>query len=153
MKTTPINDEELKKLWQENWSYIKTIVDISTEPALILDKKLSVITATKPFYEIFGLIKKETVGKTLSTVGDGQWNIVTLLTLLKEIQIKETTLKAFPVSAFFPLRGNKNMLLNARMIHNHKKVAHSSLVLIIIEDITEVMKVADQVAKQLLKRQ
>ena len=46
------------RLWEESWTYIKTVVDIVREPVLILDKDLRIMEANESFYQTFQVKKK-----------------------------------------------------------------------------------------------
>src|SRR5689334_3748764 len=82
-------------LWDESWTYIKTVVDIVREPVLILDKDLHVMVANDSFYRIFQVEAKDTQHKLVYDLGDGQWNIPALRKLLDEILPKNTFFKGF----------------------------------------------------------
>src|SRR3989338_74977 len=62
-------------LWQESWTYIKTVVDVVREPILILDQDLRVMTANESFYRMFQVEPKDTENKVVYELGNGQWNI------------------------------------------------------------------------------
>ena len=59
-----LSEEEIaKKLWEQSWTYIKTVVDIVREPILILDKDLRVMAANESFYDAFQVEQKNTEKK------------------------------------------------------------------------------------------
>jgi PAS domain-containing protein len=60
----------------------QAIVDTVREPLLVLDKDLRVIAASRSFYETFQADRQET---QLYTLGDGQWDIPALRTLLEKV--------------------------------------------------------------------
>jgi len=154
-KTKTANEVRLKKnlkpvgtvffdnFWEESWTYIKTIVDIVREPVLILDKDLRVLAANDPFYQTFQVKAEETEGKVVYELGNGQWDITALRQLLEDILPKNTFFKGFEVIHDFPSIGRKVMILNARQIHFKKDIASQPIILLAIEDITEIMGVAD----------
>lgn len=142
--------------WKESWVYIKTVVDIVREPILILDKDLRVIAANDPFYRTFQVKHKDTEGKIVYKLGNGQWNIPTLKKLLEGILPKHTFFKGFQVAHEFPSIGRKVMILNARQIYYKTDTAStpsSSIILLAIEDVTEMMDVAENLAGQANKLQ
>ncbi len=132
----------------ECWSYLKTVVDTVREPILILDKDLSVVTANEPFYKLFQVNQKQTEGKLIYKLGNGQWNIPALKKLLETILPKNTFFKDFEVVHKFPFIGNKLMILNAQKIHttNDTKALLPSMILIAIEDTTPMMAIAETLA-------
>ncbi len=146
------SEDSFEKLWDKSWTYIKTIVDVVHEPILILDKNFCVMAANDPFYRTFQVEKKDTEGKLVYKLGNGQWNIPALRKLLEEILPKNTFFNGFEVVHAFPSIGRKVMLLNARQIH-HEKVLSSEhfpqIILLAIEDVTEMMTVAESLVEQI----
>jgi PAS domain-containing protein len=131
------------RFWDESWTYIKTVVDIVREPVLILDKNLRVLAANDPFYKTFQVEAKDTEKKIVYELGNGQWDIPDLRKLLEEILPKNTFFKGFEVIHKFPLIGRKVMILNARRIHFKEEFKAQPIILLAIEDITDIMGVAD----------
>ena len=144
MKT--INAEHL---WEKSWTYIKTIVDVVREPVLILDKDLRVMAANESFYRTFQVEHKDTEGKNVYELGNGQWNIPALRKLLDDILPKNTFFKGFEVAHEFPFIGKKVMILNARQIHFKEDTAlevFPPIIMLAMEDVTEIMAVAGTLA-------
>ncbi len=138
------------RLWEESWTYIKTVVDVMREPILILDKNLCVIAANEPFYRTFQVKPKDTEDKVVYELGNGQWNIPALKKLLEDILPEQTFFKGFEVAHEFPFIGRKVMILNARQIHFKKDKDSKSfppIILLAIEDVTEMMGVAEMLAR------
>ncbi|MFA7201732.1 MAG: PAS domain-containing protein [Candidatus Paceibacterota bacterium] len=138
-----------ESLWEESWAYIRTFVDVVREPVLILDKDFRVMVANESFYRMFQVESKDTENKIIYDLGNGQWNIPPLRKLLEDILPKNTFFKGFEVTHEFPLIGNKTMILNARQMH-FKGESSSKLfppiILLAIEDVTEMMIVAETFA-------
>lgn len=155
----PVGTDFFELLWEESWTYIKTVVDVVREPVLILDKNLCVMAANEPFYRTFQVNEKETTKRNVYELGDGQWNIPTLRKLLEDILPKDTFFKGFEVAHDFPSIGRKVMILNARQIHsrftrdNGKAELFPPIILLAIEDVTEMIAVADQLASHVNKFQ
>jgi chemotaxis protein methyltransferase CheR len=76
----------------------QAIVDTVREPLLVLDKDLRVVAASRSFYETFQVDPGDTHGRLLYTLGDGQWDIPTLRTLLEKI---------LPDGAIFNFKGRR----------------------------------------------
>jgi len=110
--------------------YMQTLVDVARESFLILDHDFRVISANPTFYDVFRVSPKETEGKLLYNLGDGQWDIPELRTLLGEILPENKIVKNYEVRHNFPAIGEKTMLLNARQIDTVQ------LIVLAIEDIT-----------------
>ena len=130
-------------LWEESWTYIRTVVDIVREPVLILDKDLHVMVANESFYRTFQVEAQDTEKKLVYDLGDGQWNIPALRKLLDDILPKNTFFKGFEVIHEFPAIGRKVMILNARQIHSKQL---PPIILLAMEDMTEMMAVAETLA-------
>jgi len=139
----PAETRFIKRLSKESWTYIKTVVDVVREPVLILDKDFRVLTANESFYRTFQVEEKDTEKKIVYELGNGQWDIPALRKLLEDILPKNTFFKGFEVIHEFPLIGRKIMILNARQIHFKEDITFQPIILLAIEDITEIMGVAD----------
>ena len=121
--------------FEDSRALAQAIVDTVREPLLVLDKELRVIAASRSFYETFQVAREETQGQLLYTLGDGQWDIPALRTLLDEVLPQEWVLEGFEVEHDFPKIGRRIMLLNARTVISEAN-AHTAL-LLAIEDISE----------------
>ena len=165
MNKQPIKSNKSKKAvsyehffehsWKESWTYIKTLVDVVREPVLILDKNFRVLAANDPFYKTFQVEQKDTEKKIVYELGNGQWDIPDLRKLLENILPKNTFFKGFEVAHNFPAIGQKVMILNARQIHFNKSDTAAkifpSIILLAIEDITEMMLIAETLASHSFK--
>ncbi len=150
MKTQNKNSDFFEKIWEESWTYIKTVVDVMREPILILDKDFRVMVANDPFYHTFQVERKDTEKNIVYDLGDGQWNIPALRKLLEDILPKNTFFKGFEVTHDFPIIGRKVMILNARQIHFKKDTDSKTfppIILLAMEDVTEMMGVAEMLAE------
>ncbi len=148
----PVAGDFFEKLWDKSWIYIKTVVDVVHEPVLILDKDFCVMAANEPFYRTFQVEKKDTEGKVVYKLGNGQWNIPALRELLEEILPKNSFFNGFEVAHVFPVIGRKVMMLNARQIqyeHGVESKGFPQIILLAIEDVTEMMTVAESLVEQI----
>jgi two-component system CheB/CheR fusion protein len=94
----------------------KGIVDTMAEPLIVLDKDLRVISASRSFYQYFQVTPEQTVGCKLYELGNGQWDIPALRTLLEAILPQQTTVEGYKVEHAFPTLGFQRMVMNARRI-------------------------------------
>jgi len=143
----------INHLLKEGWTYIKTVVDVDVMqgPVLILDKELRVIAVNESFYKIFKVETKDTEGKYFFELGSGQWNISVLKKLLEDIIPNNTFFKGFEVALDFPLIGKKIMILSGRQINFEKNVdleLFPPLIFLTMEDVTDMMLVAEKMALQ-----
>ena len=120
---------------QDALTYADNIIATMREPFVVLDKTLRVKTANRSFYRNFHVQPEETQGRFIYDLGDGQWNIPRLRTVLDEVLSNHHPVHDFDVEHDFPVIGKKIMLLNA-----HRFVSADSqpeLILLAIEDVTE----------------
>jgi chemotaxis protein methyltransferase CheR len=142
----------IKFAWDTSFIYAKTVIDIIREPVLILDAHFSVLDASEPFYHMFKTRAQDTQGKSIYELGSGQWNIPGLRKLLEDVLPMHTFFKGFEVNADFPLIGKKIMILNARQIYtNTHSYVTMPIIILVIEDITKLVVVAERVSKALHK--
>lgn len=67
-----VGPDFVDRLWEESWTYIKTVVDIVREPILVLDKELKVMAANESFYRTFQVEAKDTEGEVVYKLGTCQ---------------------------------------------------------------------------------
>jgi two-component system CheB/CheR fusion protein len=113
--------------------YSETIIATVPLPLVILDRDLRVKSANKAFYKKFLVTQEHTEKNRLYDLGNHQWNIPALRTLLEEIIPDNTTFTDYCVEHNFEHIGEKVMLLNAKQIEIEKE----KLILLAISDITE----------------
>ncbi len=144
-----IGAEFFVEFWEESWTYIKTVVDVLREPVLILDKHFKVLAANEAFYKLFQVDQKDTEGKVIYKLGNGQWDIPALRKLLEDILPKNTFFKGFEVTHEFPSIGQRTIILNARHIHSRDKTTSElfpPIIMIAMEDVSEIMNIASKLA-------
>src|SRR4030042_5834245 len=133
--------------------YANSIIATLREPFLVLDKNLRIITANRAFYATFEVTEKDTIGWPLPDLGNRQWNIPKLLTLLKKILPEKKVVKDYEIELKLEQIGQRVMNLNACQLRVPKKIAaiiaaeeeaaaaaeeeEEELILLAIEDITE----------------
>jgi two-component system CheB/CheR fusion protein len=92
------------------------IVNTVSQPLLVLDSALQVVSAGQAFYQYFQLSAADTVGRKFYELGNGQWNIPALRQLLEELLPQQQVLEGYLVEHDFPNLGPRRMRLNARRI-------------------------------------
>ncbi len=117
------------------WALAQGIVDTVREPVLVLDKELRVITASRSFYSGFKVNPKDTQGRLLYTLGDGQWDIPKLRLLLEKIIPEKGVMEGYEVEHEFPNLGRRTMCLNARQVFYEGST--NTTILLGMEDITD----------------
>jgi len=111
------------------------LVETIREGLLVLDPDLTVRFANRSFCETFAVTPEDTVGRKLYELGDGQWDIPELRSLIETVLPERATIEAFEVDRVFPSIGRRVMVLNARKIY--RPGDSTKQVLLAIEDVTE----------------
>ena len=139
--------------WREGVLDVKTVVDVVREPMVVLDKDLRVIVANGSFYRFFSTNKKNTEKVMVYELGSGQWNIPALRELLRKVISDDTFFKGFKVECNFPSLGHKIILVSGRRIYKENSSLELALprILFVMEDITDMMIIAENLADKMKK--
>ena len=119
----------------EGHGLAQAIVDTIREPLLVLDEDLRVVTANRSFYMTFRMQRQDVQGRPVYALGDGEWDIPELRSLLADIAPRHAVMDAFEVERDFAVIGRRIMLLNARQLF-YEESGHTTI-LLAIEDVTE----------------
>jgi nitrogen-specific signal transduction histidine kinase len=125
-------------------TYSQNIVDTVREPLLILDTTLRVRSGNRAFYQTFQVSLGETENRLIYELGNGQWDIPDLRTLMEDIVPKSSVFNDFELEHDFPAIGRRVMLLNARKLQAGH---HGELLVLAMEDVTERRYAEEEVAK------
>jgi PAS domain S-box-containing protein len=120
---------------QESSRYGESIIETVREPLLVLNSGLRVIKANRSFYDSFKVTPEETIGSFIYDLGNRQWDIPKLRTLLEDILPKDSKFDNYQVEHEFATVGRRVMLLNARQIQG--VLGKERIILLAIEDVTE----------------
>ncbi|WP_316809137.1 PAS domain-containing protein [Pedobacter agri] len=120
----------------ENREYLDSIIQTIRQGLIVLDPEYKVISANDFFYKTFKVEKRDTIGRSLYDLGNGQWDIKQLRELLEKILPSNNPVLDFEVDHEFPHIGRKLMLLNAHRIE--LEGSFKDRILIAIEDISEI---------------
>ncbi|MFW6182898.1 MAG: chemotaxis protein CheB [Chloroflexota bacterium] len=123
--------KEAEAALRDEKEFGEKIVHTVREGLLVLKPDLTVEFANDSFYEMFDVAEEATVGSLVYELGNDQWNIPQLRTLLEEILPQENAFNDYRVEHEFEGVGRRVMLLNAR------RLDHVERILLAIEDITE----------------
>ena len=104
-------------------------------PFLVLRADLRVNSASDAFYRNFDVAPAETEGCLIYELGNGQWDIPKLRTLLEDILPQKSFFNGYEVTHAFETLGHRTMLLNARRLDSADGTPER--ILLAIEDITE----------------
>ena len=124
--------------------YAEAIIATVPQPMLILDKDLRVVVANQLFYEKFLVNESQTEGRNVYDIGNRQWDIHALRTLLEAILPEKESFLGFEVEHEFKNIGKRTMRLNAREIFRDKP---EKRILLVIEDVTDYVEAARKIAE------
>jgi PAS domain S-box-containing protein len=111
------------------------LMETIREGVLVLEPDLTVRFANRSFCHMFAVAPEHTVGRKLYDIGNGQWDIPELRTLLDSIISGRKTIEAFEVEHLFPSIGRRIMVLNARTVYRPGNKIQQ--ILLAIDDVTE----------------
>jgi len=132
---------------QDVGTLAQAIVDTVAEPLVVLDSHLRVITASRSFYLTFRVDRQNTQGRLLYDLGEGQWNIAELKTLLEKVLPEHGVVEGYEVDREFPGLGRRIMRLSARQVFDEGN-PHATL-LLTMADVTE-QRAMEQAMKELM---
>jgi signal transduction histidine kinase len=127
-------------------AYTRNLVDSVREPLLILDATLHVQSANCAFYQTFQVSRDETEHRLIFELGNGQWDIPVLRTLLEneEAIAKDPVFNDFQVEHDFPAIGRRVILLNScKLQAGH----HEGVLVLTMEDVTERRRADEEAAE------
>jgi two-component system CheB/CheR fusion protein len=137
----------------ESQYYAEAIVETIRGPLILLDASLRVVTANRAFYGMFQVTAATVEQRLIFELGNGQWNIPQLGSLLEAIVPSNSQLEDFQnleVEHEFEQIGRKVMLLNARKISQPNV---EQMILLAIDDITEQKQLQTERTQLLLQEQ
>jgi two-component system CheB/CheR fusion protein len=120
--------------------YASNIIESVRDPLVVLDSQLRVESANRSFYNTFRYAPDQTIGQYLYDLGNGQWNIANLRSLLENVLPGHQTIENFEVESDLEEAGRRTLLLNARRIEDRTRNTHR--ILVVIQDVTQRRQVA-----------
>ena len=114
--------------------YAENIVASVRVPLVVLDAALRVRTASRVFCEHFRVALAETEGRLIYDLGNRQWDIPALRTLLEEVLPEKNEIANYEVRHTFEQLGPRIILLNACRLAQVPDA--EPLVILSLEDIT-----------------
>src|SRR4029077_4787157 len=133
-------------------SYSDSIIDTISQPLIVLDEKLCVMSASPSFYNAFLVEPGETVGRQLDAVADGRLHNAAWRAFLDRLRRGEPVIEDHQIDVELPRQGVRSLLVNALEIREDPLAGRRTLVT--IDDITErkrsseVLEAAKRVAEQ-----
>lgn len=115
---------------QTQRDYVESILK-QVPPLLVLGDDLRVLSANDAFYKHFRVSQAETQDRLIYHLGNGQWNIPRLRTLLEEILPRHSVFTDFEVTHDFPGLGRRTILVHARQLDALQRIV------LRLDDVTE----------------
>lgn len=125
------------------------IADTIREPLLVLDEQMHVLAANRALHSMFRLHPEAVRGCSLYALGDGEWDIPALRTLLESILPHAQPFERFEVDHVFAATGRRVMWLDAREILGAGSAERA--ILLTIEDITDRRVAEEALAERTLE--
>jgi len=122
------------------------IIDTVREALVVLDSEFRVSHTNRAFLDVFHVAREETIGESVFTLGNGQWDIPPLRALLRERLVIEREVADLEVDHVFPGIGRRIMLVNARVVVHAPDAPRVTL--LAIEDVTQQRLTARRLAVQ-----
>jgi two-component system CheB/CheR fusion protein len=110
------------------------IIDTIRQPLILVDEKLSVVSANRAFYRAFAIKPEETTGRPLAA-GDGLLDSPEFRNFLDLIQAGRDTIEDYEVTLELPAFGKRVLLLSAQKVRTEYLATRG--ILVAIDDITE----------------
>lgn len=127
--------EDLYRMLRSGHVQAQGVVDTLDLPIVVLDQDFRVAAANPAFIETFGVERDETIGQRLFALGNGQWDIPDLRTLLADVVPKAAAVIDYKVVHDFPGIGRRTVLVGARRLAHPG--SHGKEILVTFEDVTE----------------
>jgi two-component sensor histidine kinase len=127
--------EDLYRLLRSGHVQAQGVVDTMTQPIVVLDRNLCLSTANNAFIKTFRVERDDILGQSFFQLGDGQWNIAELRSLIESVIPKAAAVIGFEVSHDFPAIGQRTFLVDARRLSHPDD--NSTHILVLFDDVTE----------------
>ena len=124
------------------------VVVSSVAPLLLLDKDLNVVAASDSFCKAFQIDPKKVQGCQLAQLGDGEWLVPQLLSLLKATAAGFSEVEGYEMELLRKDRENRSLVLSAKKL-DYAGNGDIRLVLSVV-DVTDA-RIAEQLKVNLLK--
>ena len=118
--------------------YAENIIDTIRDPFIILDHELIVKSASRSFYQTFNLSSEEIMGIPFTRIFHNQWDIPSLIALLKRVLPEKTFFENISITHAFPKTGERTLVLNARGVHGEND--KSGLILLAFQEEKNIKK-------------
>ncbi len=127
--------EDFYRLLRNDHVRAQGVFDTIEQPLVVLDQSLCVVSANIAFFETFKVDRDDTIGSSVFSLGNGQWEIPELRQLLGDVIPKSKAVVDFEVTHDFPAIGRRTMLVSARrlVVPNN----NTTNIFVAFEDVTD----------------
>ncbi len=115
--------------------YAEATIRTARDPFIVLRGDLRVNSANDAFYRTFKVTREQTAGRLIYELGNQQWDIPKLRSLLEDVLPRNSFFDDFEMTHNFPQIGRRTMILNARRLNLEDGLP--PMILLSIEDVTE----------------
>lgn len=123
------------------------VVVLSNEPLLLLSADLQIIAASVSFCTAFDIDAATIVGRRLSALGNGEWAMPKLVSLLNATASGSVRIEAYEIDLKRPSQKTRHLVVNAQILDDGQ-LDHIRL-LLAVSDVTEA-RAADRLKDDLL---
>ncbi len=124
------------------------VIAASTVPLLLLDEDLTLIAASASFCSAFHIDPTGVVGRTLSELGSGEWDLPQLMALLKATSSGYAKVDGYEIDLIRAGRENRFLVLNAQKLDYGNE--DSVRLLLAVSDVTDA-RLAEKLKDELLR--
>ncbi len=123
----------------------RALVEVSTEPLLVIDAELRIRLASPAFLSAMGLTNEQVLQQSFKELAGGRWNIPGLIRLLESTLSQGQGFDQVPVELELPGLGHRRLLLSGRRFGDSDP---PGLVLISVADLTPQESAQREVERQ-----
>ena len=129
-------------------SLTMAVIASSHAPLVLLDGDLTVIGASVSFSREFKINPKSAAGRPLFALGDGEWDVPQLRSLLKTTLMGQAEIEAYEMDLVRPGQASRRLVLNAQKLDYD--TAEGVRLLLTVSDVTDA-RAAEKAKDDLLR--
>jgi two-component system, sensor histidine kinase PdtaS len=92
------------------------VIASSNAPVLLLDGALGIVAASASFCDVFQIDPDRVAGRPLAALGDGEWNVPQLASLLRATAAGAARIDAYEMDLKRPGKVSRRLVVNARKL-------------------------------------
>jgi two-component sensor histidine kinase len=123
------------------------LIHASRAPVLLLDANSRVVGASASFCAAFGFAPDSMAGRDLGGLGEGEWNVPQLRSLLRSTFAGTASVDAYEMDLVRPGHPTACIILNAHLLDYN---AEAALVMLTVSDVTSA-RLAERIKDDLIK--